>query len=245
VTDAGGARETDPQGAGAAPARAGGQVIGGRPDEKPDKADRSKWAKQDEDVRLMLAFRDGDADAFRRLVERNQAKVYAMIFRVIPDHAQVEDLTQEVFLRVFRTAKRYRPLAKFSTWLYRIAANVALNAIRAQRKIKIGRLDLPGDEDGWRRHHDVPDKRLSRPHTRLDTEELQRKLNEAIAGLPENQRIAIVLNKYEHMSYQEIADILDCSSMAVKSLLSRARCNLRDSLARYLGSEFARNLPNP
>jgi RNA polymerase sigma-70 factor (ECF subfamily) len=192
----------------------------------------------------MLAFQRGQEDAFARLVERNASKVYAMIFRLIPDHAQVEDLAQEVFLRVFRTAKRYRPMAKFSTWLYRIACNVALNAIRSQRRARPTGLELSDGEDGsWQR--DIPDVHLPAPPSRLDLEELQDELAQAIAALPENQRIAVTLNKFEHLSYQEISEVLGCSTMAVKSLLSRARCNLRDALSRYLGGDFLRDLPNP
>lgn len=193
----------------------------------------------------MLAFQDGQQDAFAKLVASNESKVFAMIFRLVGDHAQAEDLTQEVFLRVFRTAKRYRPMAKFSTWLYRIAANVALNAIRAARKRKVAGLEIPEGDDGDSWHRDVRDDHGRAPQSQLDAEELAEKLTAAINDLPENQRIAITLNKYEHMSYQEIASILDCSSMAVKSLLARARCNLRDSLIRYLGREFSRNIPNP
>jgi len=193
----------------------------------------------------MLDFQDGRSEAFRTLVEHNQPKIFAMVYRLVGDHAQAEDLTQEVFLRVFRTAARYRPLAKFSTWVHRIAANVALNAIRAQRKRKMAGLEMPEGEDGSNWHRDVPDVRGSPPHSDLDAEELQAKLAQSIAALPENQRIAITLNKYEHMSYQQIADILDCSTMAVKSLLARARCNLRSSLVRYLGKEFAGKISNP
>jgi len=196
-------------------------------------------------VRLMLDFQAGNQEAFRRLVQRTQAKVYAVIYRLIPDRAQVEDLVQEVFLRVFRTAGRYQPMAKFSTWLYRIAANVALNALRAGRKMKLSSLELADrdDESRWRR--DVRDTRSEAPVARLDAEELRARILAAIAELPENQRIAITLNRFEHMSYQQIAAVLDCSTMAVKSLLSRARCNLRESLLRYLGGDFAKKLANP
>ena len=186
----------------------------------------------------MLEFQKGNGDAFRLLVERNETKVYAMVYRLVGDHAQAEDLTQEVFLRIFRTASRYQPMAKFSTWLYRIAANVALNAIRARRKRKVGELQMTESEDGSTWQREVPDKRGLPPQARLDAEELHERLSRAIAALPENQRIAITLNKYEHMSYQQIADILDCSTMAVKSLLARARCNLRDALAKYLGRDL-------
>ena len=193
----------------------------------------------------MLAFQAGDQEAFRRLVKRSQSKVYAVIYRLVPNHAQVEDLTQEVFLRVFRTAARYRPMAKFSTWLYRIASNVALNALRSGRKMKLSSLELgdADDESSWRR--DVPDTRSAPPATGLDAEELEARILAAIAELPESQRIAITLNKFEHLSYQEIAKVLDCSTMAVKSLLSRARCNLRTALVRYLGEDFAEKVPNP
>lgn len=193
----------------------------------------------------MLDFQAGNQEAFRRLVKHTQAKVYAVIYRLIPDHAQVEDLVQEVFLRVFRTAGRYQPMAKFSTWLYRIAANVALNALRAGRKMKLSSLELADrdDESSWRR--DVHDTRSAAPVSRLDAEELRARILAAIAELPENQRIAITLNRFEHMSYQQIAAVLDCSTMAVKSLLSRARCNLRDALLRYLGEDFAKKLANP
>lgn len=193
----------------------------------------------------MLAFQNGQQPAFRELVERNQAKIFAMTYRLVGDRAHAEDLTQEVFLRVFRTAGRYKPMAKFSTWLYRIAANVALNAIRAERKRKMAGLDMPEAEDGSSWQRDVPDIHSAPPHSHLDAAELQAKLNQAIAALPENQRIAVTLNKYEHMSYQQIADVLNVSTMAVKSLLARARCNLRDAMARYLGKEFAAKTANP
>ena len=198
----------------------------------------TKWAREDHDVQLMLAFQAGDESAFPKLVERNQAKIYAMVYRLVTNHAQAEDLTQEVFLRVFRTAPRYQPMAKFSTWIYRIAANVALNAIRSRRKRRFASLQLTENDDGSSWHREVPDPHGAPPQARLASEELHEKLAEAIADLPENQRIAITLNKYEHMSYQEIADILGCSTMAVKSLLARARCNLRDALAKYLGRDL-------
>ena len=193
----------------------------------------------------MLAFQAGDQEAFRRLVKRSQSKVYAVIYRLVPNHAQVEDLTQEVFLRVFRTAARYRPMAKFSTWLYRIASNVALNALRSGRKMKLSSLELgdADDESSWRR--DVPDTRSAAPARGRGAQELGGGRHPAGAELPESQRIAITLNKFEHLSYQEIGKVLDCSTMAVKSLLSRARCNLRTALVRYLGEDFAEKLPNP
>ncbi len=183
----------------------------------------------------MLEFQAGKAEAFREIVQRNQDKVYSVVFRIIGDHSQAEDLTQEVFLRVFRTAGRYKPMAKFTTWLYRISTNVALNAIRARKKVRVLSLEMPDGEDGSPRRRDIPDTRAPAPSAGLDIGELKAKINEAIAALPENQKASFVLNKYERLNYQEIAEILECSTMAVKSLLSRARCNLRDALRGYMG----------
>jgi len=188
----------------------------------------------------MLEFQQGREDAFPLLVQRNQGRVYALVYRLVTDHALAEDLTQEVFLRVFRTAARYRPMARFSTWVHRIAANVAFNAIRSRKKREMTGLDMHDGEDGSVWHREVPDTRGAPPHSDLDVAELKGRLAQVIAALPESQRIAITLNKYEHMSYQEIADILNCSTMAVKSLLARARTNLRDALARYLGTDVTR-----
>lgn len=193
----------------------------------------------------MLEFQAGRAEAFREIVQRNQAKVYSVVFRIIGNHAQAEDLVQEVFLRVFRTAPRYKPMAKFTTWLYRISTNVALNAIRARKKVRIFSLELSDSEDGSHRRRDIPDTDAAAPSANLDITELKAKITEAIDALPESQKASFVLNKYEHLNYHEIAEIMECSTMAVKSLLSRARCNLRDALRGYLGEDFLKKLPNP
>jgi len=185
----------------------------------------------------MLRFQRGERAAFEELVRRNTHKVHALIYRFLGDPEQVEDLTQEVFLRIYRTAPRYQPTAKFSTWLYRIVANLSFNVLRSRKKRRPVTLDMSASEDGETYFVDVQDARGRPPHDRLDSSELGRKVAEAIDQLPENQKIAIILNKYEQKSYEDIAEILDCSTMAVKSLLSRARGNLRDALRRYLKQE--------
>ena len=185
----------------------------------------------------MLRFQNGEAMAFEELVRRNAPKVNTLIYRFLGDPGQVEDLTQEVFLRVYRTAARYQPTAKFSTWLYRIAANLSFNVLRAKRRGQPMQLEIAYSEDGEPFYRDVPDDRDALPHDRLDSEELRAKVTEAINQLPENQKVAIILNKYEHKSYEDIALILNCSTMAVKSLLSRARSNLRSVLMRYVRQE--------
>ena len=201
---------------------------------KVDKNGLTRWAREDEDVKLMLRFQKGEHEAFEELVNRNAAKVHTLIYRFLGDPGQVEDLTQEVFLRVYRTAPRYQPTAKFSTWLYRIAANLSFNVLRSKRRGQPLQLDIAYSEDGEPFFRDVEDDRLTAPHERLDAEELRTKLAEAIEQLPENQKVAIILNKYEQKSYEDIALILNCSTMAVKSLLSRARSNLRQALLRYV-----------
>jgi len=181
----------------------------------------------------MLRFQKGGRGAFEELVRRNTPKIHALIYRFLADPSMVEDLTQEVFLRIFRIAPRYSPSAKFSTWLYRIAANLSFNVVRSRRKGTPKPLDVGGD-DGQSGPRDVPDPHLAPPGAAGDKAELRGQVAQAIEALPENQRMAIILNKYEDMSYQEIAAILQCSTMAVKSLLSRARTNLRRALRPYL-----------
>jgi len=200
----------------------------------------------DEDALLMLAFQSGQQEAFKEIVRRNQQRVYSIIFRLVGNHADSEDLVQEVFLRVFRTAKTYRPMARFSTWLYRIATNVALNAIRARRKGRTISLEMTmsNSDDDVGHPWQVGDKHDRPPESHIYQKELIDRINKALEALPENQRISFILSKYEHLSYREIADILGCSTMAVKSLLTRARCNLRDALKRYLGPDFVKHLPN-
>ena len=192
------------------------------------------WASQDPDVQLMLEFKAGRAEAFDELVERNTPKVHALVLRFLGDQGQVEDLAQEVFLRVYRTAARYEPSAKFTTWLYRIAANLSFNVLRSRKKAQVRQLRTAESDDSDSFTEDVEDDRHLPPHERLDQEELRQKIAAAIQDLPENQRVAIVLNKYEDKSYEEIAEVLDCSTMAVKSLLSRARMNLKSVLQRYV-----------
>jgi len=187
----------------------------------------------DFDVGLMLAFQRGDESAFRGLVERNHARVIGLVYRFVGSMSEAEDLAQEVFLRVYRARQTYRPTAKFSTWLFRITANVSLNALRAHSSrrddVSIDRLaewsekpQTPADTDG------------KTPEHRLQRTELQDKVQEAIRALPEKQQIAVVLNKYEGMGYAAIAKTLGCSTMAVKSLLARARENLKDHLLLYI-----------
>jgi RNA polymerase sigma-70 factor (ECF subfamily) len=205
------------------PARGGGEPAG-----------TTRWEREDEDVHLMLRFKSGQREAFEELVRRNTGRVHALIYRFLGEPGLVDDLTQEVFLRVLRTAPRYEPRAKFSTWLYRIVANLSFNVLRNRHKGRELQVDLGGSDDPDAMYRNLPDRAGAVPPDRLAEEELQAKVAEAVNGLLENQKIAIILNKYEGKDYRQIAAVLGCSTMAVKSLLSRARSNLREALGKYL-----------
>ncbi|MDD4889489.1 MAG: sigma-70 family RNA polymerase sigma factor [Phycisphaerae bacterium] len=187
----------------------------------------------DPDVHLMMAFQDGNEDAFAQLIRRNQHKVFSVIYRFLGDRTESEDLVQEVFLRVYRTAGRYEPTAKFSTWLYRIATNISLNAIRNRSRFRPVSLEVRQD-DSEDFHREIPDDTAPPPDTAMHDEELARVVMAAIDALPDQQKSAIILNKYEGLSYEDVATILSCSVMAVKSLLSRARSNLKVKLMPYV-----------
>ncbi len=203
--------------------------------QQPDAAPKPAASALDEDAQLMLRFRDGEESAFEQLVTRNVHNVHALVYRFLRDPAIVDDVTQDVFLRIYRNAERYEATAKFSTWLYRIVANLCFNVMRSRKKGKPISLDTVINDENV--HRDVPDTDQPTPSAGLDAAELKREIEIAIGELPENQRVAIVLNKYENKNYEEIAIVLQTTPQAVKSLLSRARVNLRDRLKRYVESE--------
>src|SRR5438034_4290157 len=205
----------------------------------PNGTTSAQMAQRDPDVRLMLRVRDADdAAAFGELVERYQHRLVGILHHLLGRAEGAEDLAQEVFLRVFRTRKRYHPQAKFSTWLFTIANNLALNALRSrQRKPTV---PLPPQEPGPLGPR--PAERLVAdvappPGHRLAQQELAAVIREALAGLNERQRMAVVLNKYEDMNYAEIAEVMGLTTDAVKSLLTRARNNLRCVLKSYVYME--------
>ncbi len=195
-----------------------------------------KYDLIDQDVRLMLQVRDGNAAAFEKLVERYQARLIGIMEHLVPGQGQAEDLAQEVFMRVYRARKTYQPTARFSTWFFTIANNVASNAIR--KLVKRREVNLQGSPSGGylARPLDNLAKAASglMPTRQLDRAEVSEIVMLAIQALGDRQRMAILLSKYEHMSYEEVAATMDLSVQAVKSLLSRARANLRDILMPYM-----------
>jgi RNA polymerase sigma-70 factor (ECF subfamily) len=178
---------------------------------------------------LMARIAKGDESAFQTLVERHQISVLNMIYRFIGDSTKSQDLAQEVFLRVWQTAKRYEPKAKFTTWLYRIATNLCLNELKASRRrkwLRFFHVDTEGQGSG---EEDFSDGSPS-PEELLLSRERSREITGALQSLPENQRMALILKRYEGLSYEEIAGILNCSVSAVESLLVRAKRNLQQKL---------------
>ena len=183
------------------------------------------------DVQLMLDVKAGDESSFELLLQKYRSPLVNFLYRMVRDTATAEDLAQEVFLRVYRARKDYTPSAKFTTWLFRIATNLALNSVRDNRMARHAiSLDAPStDEEGSAPLElPAPEKRIDEHMIEQDRSEFIRR---AIAALPEKQRAAVLLHKYEEMDYAEIARILECSESALKSLLFRAYETLRVQLA--------------
>ena len=191
---------------------------------------------KDPDVRLMLQVREDDATAFEELMLRYQGRVLSVLRHVVGNQDLAEDLTQDVFLRVFRARKTYTPGSKFSTWLFTIANNVALNAIRRQKRKPEYQFTTAGTSTSSMPTIDntVPENSALMPTRQIDHQEMRETVRLAIETLSENQRMAILLNKFEGMNYTDIAQVMKLTPQAVKSLLCRARVNLRTVLEPYI-----------
>ena len=184
---------------------------------------------QETDEELMKRIASGDTLAFRQLVERHQSLVIATVTRMI-GFSEAEDLAQQVFLNVWRSAPRWRPEAKFTTWLLTIAKRLVFNESRRRGRARLLPQSREPDDD----LPDHPD-RTPGPDQQLLGKELHRAIETALASLPEKERLAVILRRYEEMPYEEIAIVLSLSLPAVKSLLFRARNTLREKLSHYLG----------
>lgn len=190
----------------------------------------------DPDVVLMLRVKEDDSVAFATLMQRHNNSVTRLMMGWVGNQQSAEDLAQEVFLRVFRARKNYQPAAKFTTWLYRIANNVASNAVRDRNRRREVNLNpvTANQSTAVGLEQLVMAASESVPTRSLDTQERASMVQQAVMALGERQRIALMLSRFEGMSYQEIADTMDLSVKAVKSLLSRARVNLKTYLQPYL-----------
>ncbi len=189
----------------------------------------------DPDVQLMLKVTAGDNSAFEQLVVRYQDRLVGFFYHIVHDRTAAEDLAQEAFLRVFRSKERYEPTARFSTWLFRIAHNLASNQKRgAARRREIQLASGSGAHDFRPEEQNLAEKSALMPTRQLDSVELRAVVRNAIEELSERQRTAVVLHKFEEMSYEEIGDIMGLGPVAVKSLISRARGKLKEALEKFI-----------
>ena len=172
----------------------------------------------DADCELMLQVKKGEVAAFNQIIERYQSPIINFVFRLVGRIEEAEEIAQEVFLRIYLARGRYRPKAKFSTYIYRIAKNLSLNALRKKRP-QIVSLDKP-----------IFNSHQISPAEALEKKEIQALVKEALDSLPSPQKTAIILNRYNDLSYEEIGRIMNLSLPAVKSLLHRAKENLKKKL---------------
>ena len=185
-------------------------------------------AALDYDAELMLRVKEGDGASFGVLLEKYRSPVVHFLYRMIQNGPVAEELAQEVFLRVYRSRSTYEPTAKFTTWLFRIATHLALNALRDGKNERLQeRLD---DDGGSMPVRQVSDRKPSVEQSLVHQSRME-EVRRAIAVLPEKQRAAVLMHKYEEMEYSQIAKVLGCSESAVKSLLFRAYETLRARLA--------------
>ncbi len=184
----------------------------------------------DPDVRLMLRVRDDDRAAFDELVEKYQHRLLGVLTHLIGNQEEAEDLAQEVFLRIYRARKGYKVRAKFSTWLFTVANNVALNHLRKRHRSSARKSDDSSDA-GLAGALPARDGTAS---SQMRHAELSAVVRDAVANLDDDQRLAVLLSKFEEMPYAQIAEVMKRSEAAVKSLLARARVNLRAEIEPYL-----------
>src|SRR5436190_2469268 len=191
-------------------------------------------AEHDPDAALMLRVKQGDSGAFTELVDKYKQPVMNVVYRMLRDTTEAEDLAQNVFIQVHRSAHRYQVAAKFSTWLFTIARNLCLNEIRRRTRHPADSMDVPHPDQEGQPWHEFQDTKTFSPPEQLLQGELEEKIQAALTELPENQRLAILLCRQDELSYEEIAKVLGCSLSATKSLIHRGRETLKQKLKPYL-----------
>jgi RNA polymerase sigma-70 factor, ECF subfamily len=208
-------------------------IASGRRTSRPARSGSA--ARQDDpDAALMLRVKRGDMQAFEALVERYKQPVTSFTLRIVNDPVEAEDLAQHVFVQVFKSARRYQPSARFSTWLFTIARNLCLNEIRRRTRHPALSLEAIETTEDGAPNASVPDTRRLEPGDAVLRLELERKVEAAVASLPEKQRTAVLLFTRDELSYEDIAEVLGCSLSATKSLIHRARETLKARLKPYV-----------
>ena len=177
-------------------------------------------------------LKKGDIKSFRILVDEHQKKVLNTCYRFVGNREDAEDLTQEVFIEVYKSISSFRGESQISTWIYRIAVTKSLDFIRKKKRKKRFAI-LKNTFSGDTVEEDIPDNQNLNPGSKIEEKDRIRILNEALESLPENQRAAFTLSKYDEMSYKEIAEILNTTVSSVESLIHRAKENLKKKLHHY------------
>ncbi len=205
------------------------------PQPGPASADAGAGATADDEAaRLMLRVKEGDDRAFEEIVKLHQNAVIGTVARMLNNVDDAHDIAQQVFIRVWKSAPRYEPTAKFTTWLFTITRNLVFNETRRRARRREVSLEPESDDDQPRQFASLT---TPGPDQQAQQDELEQALDRAIAALPEKQRLAVVLRRHQELPYEQLCEILGMSLPAVKSLLFRARNELRKSLAAYLGEE--------
>ncbi len=184
------------------------------------------------DLALMQRVKSGDTEAFQELVEIHQHRVIGTVAKMLGDDRDAEDVSQQVFIRVWKSAGRYEPTAKFTTWLFTITRNLVFNELRRRKRHRLVPLESSVEDDEPVRQ--TADPKVKSPDTVVLDAEMQDAIQRAIEALPETQRMAVILRRYDETPYEDIAQILEITVPAVKSLLFRARTELREKLRAYL-----------
>ncbi len=182
----------------------------------------------EDDIKLMLRAKGGDEKAFEALVERHKTRVYHLAYRFLGNAEDAQDAAQEAFVKVYLARQNYEPAARFTTWLYTIVKNTCLKALARERPTVSLDEDIGTGEDAVPRQ--VADPNMPTPAEGLQRKEQAELVRRAVDSLPEPQRLAVLLSRFEGLSYEEIAGVLGCSAKAVKSMLHRARLALRERL---------------
>lgn len=189
----------------------------------------------DHDTQLMVKVSQGDLRAYQELVEKYKGPVINTIYKMIGDASEAEDIAQNVFIQIYKAAPRYQPNAKFTTWMFTIVRNLSLNEIRRRGVHKLDSLQgSQSPDESERPDPQYADHKAKDSYQVAEQNELERAIDEAIASLPENQRTALILRRYEDMPYEDIAKVLNASVPATKSIIFRAREAMKEKLREYL-----------
>lgn len=200
------------------------------PPESTPQADAAPDANA-QDLAWMARIKQGDTEALRLLIETHQHRVIGTVAKMLGDDSDAEDIAQQVFIRIWKSAVRYEPTAKFTTWLFKITRNLVFNELRRRKRHPARSLDACTEDD---RPMQTADPGAKAPDVSMLDAEMQAAIQRSIEELPEIQRMAVILRRYDDIPYEDIGEILGLSVPAVKSVLFRARTELREKLKRYL-----------